>query len=246
MLVGTANLETLAASAPTIESFQEEAVDFGQVVCLQVTAEMRNQAREAVLPSSLHPTIPPAISIQAWQVTSSPWGEFTFVFNRVSCRSGVRARGFTTAAFCSSAEALSAMTRIFGFPVRIADISFRHGYDGADLTVTEQQQTVLQVSAVDPEPMGLTDVQYTGTLNLAHTPNGLRLVQVEVHRQAEKVDRLNARLLSYNGTAMGNELLDPYRVVSASVVTETIDMPAIRFVCKADELAFTGTEPVKR
>ena len=35
---------------------------------------------------------------------------------------------------------------------------------------------MLVVAALDPQPLGAEDVQYTSTLNLAHTPNGLRLV----------------------------------------------------------------------
>jgi len=92
--------------------------------------------------------------------------------------------------------------------------------------------------------MDVHDVQYTGTLNLAHTPNGLRLVQLEADHEATRVERLTARLASFDGAAWGNPLLKPAAVVSSSLALETVVFPAIRFVCKPDELAFTGTESV--
>ena len=92
--------------------------------------------------------------------------------------------------------------------------------------------------------MDVHDVQYTGTLNLAQTPNGIRLVQLEADHTATRVERLTARLLRFDAAAWGNALLDPYVVVSSSLAGETIVLPPMRFVCKADELAFTGTETI--
>ncbi len=105
-------------------------------------------------------------------------------------------------------------------------------------------EEVLKVRALDPEPMGNDDVQYTGTLNLAYTPNGLRLVQLEADHVATRVERLKAQLLHFEPRAWGSAHLDPYRVVSASLARESVMFPPIRFVCKVDELAFTGTESI--
>jgi hypothetical protein len=38
----------------------------------------------------------------------------------------------------------------------------------------------------------------------------------------------------------------PYLVIASSVAKMELTIPAIRFVCKPEELAFTGTEPVER
>ena len=244
MLVGTADIDELAEGAPIIESWNPDAIEMPGVHCFQMTAEMKNSAREALLPPSLHPTVPATVSIQAWQIDESPWGAFDLVVCRVSCRSGVRARGFTTAALASSEEACAGLSGTFGFPASLAEIRFRHGYDGVDLEVSLAGASCLSVSASSPEPMGLGDVQYTGTLTLAETPKGLRLVQVEAQHVAEKVDRLQARLAHFDGRAFGNALLDPVNVVSASLCKESVTFPPVRFVCKVDELAFTGTEAI--
>ncbi len=246
MLVGTAAIETLLALQPTatIDYFLSDTIQLDDVACFQMTAEMRNAAREAVLPPSLHPTIPAALSLQIWAVGASPWGAFRFALARAACRSGLRARGFTLGAFVSTATACEALRRHFGFPARHADVALRHGYDGLDARVALDGVEILRVHALDPEPMDVHDVQYTGTLNLAHTPNGVRLVQLEADHTAVRVERLQARLLCFDALAWGNPLLDPYNVVSSSLASETIVFPPLRFLCKADELAFTGTEAI--
>jgi hypothetical protein len=244
MLIGTADVRALGKLAPHLKAFATEPWLLNDVACLQLTAEMRNSAREPVLPPALHPTIPPVVSLQVWDVMESEVGAFGFALCRVSCRSGVRARGFTTAAVTSSEAAAEILTARFGFPCAVGRTALRRHYDGVDAEVAVDGKRILGITALDPEPMGLSDVQYTGNLNLAHTPVGLRLVQVEIDHVASRVERLTARLSAFDGEAWGNRLLDPYVVVSASVALESISFQPVRFVCRPDELAFTGTEPV--
>lgn len=244
MIVGNADLAELSIGAATIDAWQSGDLTFAGVECFQLTAEMRNVAREPLLPAGLHPTIPPCLSLQVWNVSDGPWGAFSLAFTRVTCRSGVRARGFTTRAVVSTGPALDGLRSHFGFPAQLGQVSLRRHYDGLDAHVAIDGATVLSVAGLDPDPMGISDVQYTGTLNLAHTPNGLRLVQVEADHVPTRVERLTSRITSFDGAAWGNALLDPYFVVSSSVALEDITMPSVRFVCRPDELAFTGTEKV--
>ena len=239
MITGTADLDRLAAGAPTITAWAADDLELAGVECFQLIAEMRATAREAVLPPALHPTIPPALSIQAWKVAESPFGPFSLVHTRVSCRAGVRARGFTTAAVADRPAAAAALLDRFGFPVTVGPVDLRRHYDGVDLEVDG-----LRVSALDPTPLGHDDVQYTGTLNLADTPNGLRLVQVEARHSGDRVERVHGRIVEFEPARWGDDRLAPYHVVSASIAVESIVIPAVRFVCRPDELAFSGTEKV--
>ena len=120
MLVGSADIEQLAAQAPEVPEFCSEEIVLPQVTCFQLVAEMRNAAREAVLPPSLHPTVPPAMSVQVFAVADSPWGAFNFANTRISCRSGVRARGFSTATMVDSKVACDALRSGLGFRARLA------------------------------------------------------------------------------------------------------------------------------
>jgi hypothetical protein len=244
MLIGTANVAELAKSAPTIDRFLEAPVALSGAAWFQMTAEMRNAAREAVLPPSLHPTVPAVLSLQAASVRDSPWGPYAMAFVRIGCRSGVRARGFSTGMIVSTERACAGLRDTFGFPARIGDVRVRHGYSGVEVVVIASGKRVLDVSALDAEPMSAEDVQYTGTLNLAHTPRGVRLVQVEIEHTSRQVERLKPKLDAFDGAAWGNALLDPYFPVSASLALGDVVIPPVRFVCRPDELAFTGTEVV--
>jgi hypothetical protein len=246
MLIGTATVDELLRSqaTATIEHFGRESIRFDEVACFQMTAEMRNRAREALLPPSLHPTVPAALSLQVWSVGASPWGAFRMAVARAACRSGVRARGFTLAAFASTDAACAGLRGELGFPARTAAVALRHGYDGVDASVALDDREILSLRAIDPVPMSVDDVQYTGTLNLARTPNGLRLVQLEADHLATRIERLSAALTAFDAAAWGSALLDPYLVASSSFALEQVTFPPIRFVCRIDELAFTGTEAV--
>lgn len=244
MISGTASIDTLAQGAATITEFSPDDVLLGDVECFQLTAEMHNQSREAVLPAGLHPTIPPAISLQAWNVGSSPWGAFSMAMVRVSCRSGARARGFTVGTVATVEAAVEGLRSTFGFPARLGEVQFRRSYDGVDLEVRLDGNTIAAATGLDPDPMAKDDVQYTGSLTLAATPLGRRLVQVEARHDTTREERLSSRLRSFDGAGWGQPLLDPYYVVASSVTLSDVVMPAVRFVCDPEKYAWDGTESV--
>lgn len=295
MISGTASIDDLAAGAAEMAAFGTESVRLGGVTGLSLVAELRRQAREDVLPPGLHPIVPPAMSLLAWDVSESPWGPFSATFVRVVCRSGARARTFCTGAAASTAQAVAGLRSQFGFPAQRAHVALRRHYDGVELTVTsagEADQRIsrtatswperpksaagdsrnqsaeqpgnsavnaapgnapagsgtgpmLELSALDPDPLSVGDLQHVGSMNLAHTPLGLRLVQVETHHEPSRVERLSARIDAFDAAAWGQPLFDPYWIVSCSVSLEDIEIPAIRFVCDPLKPAAEGTERVQ-
>ncbi|WP_428122035.1 hypothetical protein [Candidatus Poriferisodalis sp.] len=257
MISGTASVDELAVGAAEISSFGSEPITLSGVTGLSLVAELRRSAREEVLPPGLHPIVPPAMSLVAWDVGNSPWGAFSAAFVRVVCRSGARARTFCVGATASTQDAVDGLRSQLGFPALQAEVSLRRHYDGVDLTVAPRGEAsddtasrngagpMLAVSALDPDPLSVGDLQQVGSMNLAHTPLGLRLVQVETHHMPSRVERLAARIDAFDAEAWGQRLLDPYWVVSCSVSLEDIEIPAIRFVCDPAEPAAEGTERVQ-
>ena len=244
MISGTADPVALAAARPTLDRLDAQAVELPDAEILQALFEMPQNARECVVPPGLHPTNPAALVFMAWRCPTSPWGAFTLVQARAQVRSGTRPRGFVTAAWCDQADAATALAQGFGFPTRVGEVSLERHYDRVDLEVTSQGECILRLEGVDPDPLAPGDVQYSATMNLATTPRGVRLLQVEPTFTLNRAERLRPRLARFEAAAFGDPVLDPYHPVSASIARGDIVIPPLRFVCRPGEMAFTGTEPV--
>jgi hypothetical protein len=244
MIVGTARVEDLAAERPRLAGFGAGPVVLPGAEVLQAMFEMPVSAREAVVPPGLHPTNPALCVILAWRCPESPWGAFSMAQVRAQTRSGLRPRGFVTGAVCDNPAAADALATDFGFPARLGEVLLRRAYDATWLEVASGGERILALEGMDPEPLLPGDVHYAATLNLADTPRGLRLVQVEPALEVGRAERLRPRLLSFHPEGWGDRHLDPYHPVSASVVSAGITLPPIRFVCRPDVLAFEGTEKV--
>lgn len=240
MLTGSADLDALARSAPTMASLDPDPVTFEEVEVLQATFEMAYTSREVTLPPGLHPTTPPMMVVLAWAVPDSEWGPLTMAQVRVACRSGVRPRGFVAGCLVSSADAAVALASRWGFPAHAAPIELNRFYDSVVLDAGD----AMCLTGLDPDPLNAGDVQYTVTTTLAHTPRGLRLVQVEPEYELRRVERIRPRLDHFDPTHWGAPALAPRHPVSATVGVGTVSIPKLRFVSKPDVLAFEGTESV--
>lgn len=245
MLAGTADPERLAGGAARMQGFDAGPVELRGATVFQGLFEMRATAREPLLPPGLHPTNPATLVVLGWQCPESPWGPFSLCQLRVGCRSGVRTRGLVLACAGDAPEASRALGSGWGFGVRPGRIRLSHRYDGATLQVTLEGREALRVEALRPEPLAPGDVQYTGTLTLAHTPRGLRLVQVEPRYAVARAERVRPRLAHFDAQVWGRPALSPYHPVSASIARADVTLPPIRFVCRPDVSAFAGTEPVQ-
>jgi hypothetical protein len=238
MLSGTASLDELAERAAVMTSLDPEPVVFEDAEVLQATFEMDYRSRQVTLPPGLHPTTPPLMVVLAWRVPAGPWGPFTMLQARVSCRSGVRPRGFVSACLTDTEEAASELSSRWGYPARVGAVSLRRFYDS---TVVDAGPA-LHLTGLDPDPLGTGDVQYTVTTTLARTPRGLRLVQVEPDYELRRVERVRPRLDQFDDGALGGTGLAPRHPVSGSVGVGTLSIPRLRFVSRPDVMAFEGTE----
>lgn len=244
MLSGTASLDALAATAPVMPSIDIEPVVLEDAEVLQATFEMAYSSREVLLPPGLHPTTPPLMVLLAWKVPDSPWGPFSMAQVRASCRSGVRPRGFVVGCTADTPEAATALAQRWGFPARVGAVRLARFYDSVEVTVSVGDGPALTLRGLDPDPLGERDVQYTVTTTLAHTPRGLRLVQVEPEYELRRVERVRPRLDHFDGARWGQEALTPSHPVTASIAVGTITVPRLRYLSKPDVMAFQGTESV--
>jgi hypothetical protein len=217
VIVGSARVEDLMAARPRLAAFGAGPITLPNAEVLQAMFEMPVSAREALVP-------------------------FALAQVRAQTRSGLRPRGFVVGAVCDNTAAADALATDFGFPARPGEVLLRRAYDAAWLEVGVAGQPILALEGMDPEPLLPQDVFYSVTLNLAETPRGPRLLQVEPEYAITRAERLRPRLLSFHPEGWGDRHLDPYFAVSASLTNASIVIPPMRFVCRPDVLAFQGTE----
>jgi hypothetical protein len=94
------------------------------------------------------------------------------------------------------------LERDWGFTVRGGEVSLRRYYDAVEARVVSDDRVALHLTVADPEPLGPHDIQYVANLNLARTPRGIRLVQVEPRSQIARAERGRGVLHSF-GNPMG-------------------------------------------
>lgn len=244
MLSGTADLDALAGRAPVMQSLDTAAVELGGVEVLQAAFEQPYSYRQPALPPGLHPTTPVLLVLLAWKVAESPWGSFSMAQARVSCRSGVRPRGFVAGCIVDNPAACAALAAGWGLPAQDGTVSLQRRFDGVELRVARDGAPAAELVALDPDPLGVDDAQFTVTTTLATTPRGLRLVQVEPEYELDRVERVRPRLTAFDAPAWGEPCLQPRHPVSATISVGRVTLSAIRFMSRPDVTAFEGTEKI--
>ena len=242
MLFGSADVDAFAACAPVMARLDTEPLVLPGAWVLQVTYEMPGTAREVLLPPALHPTDPPLVSWTFLRCTSGPLGAFAMAQLRVECRSGLRPRGFLLASVIDSADAGRELTSRWGYGSRVGDVRLARQYDAVTGTVCVDGRTILDVALRDPDPLGPHDIQYTASMHLAHTPRGVRLVQVDPTFVVERAERGRPHLVAFDGAGWGDARIVPAHPVSASIAIADVTLPRLRYLCRPDVWAFDGTE----
>ena len=244
MLTGTADLDQLAAVAPTVTSFATEPLLCPSSEVFQVAHEIWADDRDGLFPPGLHPVNPPTATWSFLRAPQTEVGPFTLAQLRLVCRSGVRGRGFHVSCFVDNQEVAALLTEKWGFNAAVADVSLERLYHGTYGRVATGDGTVLDVRLLNPQPLSGDDLQYTDTMHLAHTPAGLRLVQVEQHFTFGRAERGRPMLMGFDGDAWRAPKVRPSYPISASSAAADVVIGAVRFVCRPDVSAFEGTERV--
>jgi hypothetical protein len=223
-------------------SLDSDPVRLEGVEVLQAAFEQPYAHRQATLPAALHPTTPPLLILLAWTVTDSPWGPFSMAQVRLSCRSGVRPRGYVVGGIIDNSAAGDALSSRFGLPAAEGTVRLVRRYDATELTVDRDGAPAVRLVALDPDPLSPGDVQFSVTTTLATTPRGLRLVQVEPEYELTRVERVRPRLDGFDGAVWGEPMLQPRHPVTATVSLGRLTIPSIRYLSRPDVIAFEGTE----
>jgi len=246
MLRGTAEPSRLAKGAAALASFDTEPLKLLGVETLQVFCEIESAGADSLLPPGLHPTLPPAVTWLVQRVAGSPWGGFQMAQCRIECRSGLRPRGFLRGGVIDNPEAARELAARWGYALGRGEIRLERSYDRVHATALLGGETVLDLELRDPTPLLGADLFYVANVNLADSPRGLRLVQVDPDFEIERAERGRPVIRSFDATAWGAGGVRPSHPVSASFSRASVTLPALRYVCRPDVLAFEGSERVDR
>jgi hypothetical protein len=244
MLSGTKSVESLATGAPTMAGFDAEPALLEDVQILEVLHEISSSSLTDVLPSGLHPTIPPLVTWMTWSVGDSPFGAFSMAQTRIECRSGARPRAFLVSAVVDSDSIASTLSSQWGFATKTGTIDLHRSYDRVAATVSVDGRVALDLEAIDPVPLRPGDVQWISNMHLANTPRGLRLVQVDPKYDVTRAERARPIVKTFDAAAWGEPLIEPTYAVAAAFATATVTLPKVRFLCAPDQPAFFGTEVI--
>ena len=233
-----------AVHAPVIEAFEEKSLEIPDAAFLQALCEIESEPMCAMLPPALHPTLPPVAGWSAFEVQDSPIGPFRLAQLRIECRSGLRPRGLLVGAVVDSRAAAEVLSARFGFRCTLGEVVLERAYDATRLSVARGGRRLLELVLRAPVRLGETDTQFVSSLHPAQTPKGFRLVQVDVEHAVKRAERGRLELSAFDAAGWGEERIRPTLGLPGVVGRADVSIRPIRFVCRADVLAFHGTEAI--
>jgi hypothetical protein len=246
VLVGTGDPEALARDAATLEGFATVPEKLLGVETLQIAFELARMGADELLPPGLHPTRPPMVTWLVQRAPESPWGPFALAQCRIECRSGLRPRGFLRAGVIDNDAARAALAARWGYSLVRGEPRLARSYDEIRARVTLGGASVLELALRDPMPLRNADAYYVANVHLAHTPRGLRLVQVDPDFDVARAERGRPLVERFDAEAWRCTGARPSAPVSGSFSVADVTLPALRYACRPEVLAFVGTERVDR
>ena len=244
MLVGSGDPDALARGAATLADFATEPEKLHGVETLQIAFEALRPGADELLPPGLHPTLPPVVTWLVQRVPESPWGPFAIAQCRIECRSGLRPRGFLRGGLIDNEVARDALAARWGYALALGAPRLERGYDEVRASAAQGGANVLELALRDPMPLRNADAYYVASVHLAHTPRGLRLVQVDPDFDVARAERGRPLALHFDAEAWRCAGLCPSAPVSGSFSIADVTLPALRYVCRPEVPAFLGTERV--
>ena len=154
-------------------------------------------------------------------------------------------RGFLISGVVDNEAARQALETRWGYHLTTAAIDFRRGYDGVEVAVRGPGgEPLLSLGLRAPVRLPPEVVQFVSSIHPAHTPRGYRLLQVDLRHDVERAERGEPLVEWFDAEAWGEPRLAPVYPVSACICLGSVVLPRLRFLCKPDQIAFTGTEVI--
>lgn len=244
MLFGTGSVEPVAARAPKLESFGTGPLTLPEVQVLRVTYEIARRDAQDFFPPALQATVPPLVTWCFQRCAEGPLGAFCMAEARLHCRSGARTRTYLLASLIDSAAAGAALTAGWGFGPRVGRLGLERHFDRIDARASLGDRCILELSMLDPTPLGPHDVHFAPGMHAAHTPRGLRLLQVDASYAVRRSERGRPRIHAFSAADWNEARVQPLSPVAATFTTAELTLERLRFISRLEVNAFEGTESI--
>jgi Acetoacetate decarboxylase (ADC) len=244
---GTLDLSGWNKSAPTINGYKTAPLTLKGAQILSINIEIDDDPADALIPRTMHPSIPEYGIFNVTNYPESPFGPFSIAEVRVSGRTGVRPRGFVLRSYCNNEDACRELAARWGYPTAPADVKLDIRHDRVVGRVTAGGRAVLECELIDRDFISGGDIQYIASMHMARNKEDgkLVLVQVDPDFTFSKAERGKPRILLLDNDAFdaGNHLRlgNP---ISATFTTAEVTLPKIRYICDPELPAMQGTTKV--
>lgn len=230
LLYGSRAPDSLPAGT-TLDTGVSDALVIENAEILYLLHELPMAAAEALLPPSLHPSVPAVFGVTFVRATDGPLGPFTMAWLGIACRTGIKPRHLVLSAFCDGDAAAQAFAARYGFACETAAVTCRETFDRVHGTVVVDGHSVLETEITDSIPLvgaGAT-IKYSPPLNAAQVNGNATLVQFEAAYEFRRVLRGRPRFRTFDAARLGSRLLTPTTPIAGSHAVVDLHLLPVRF-----------------
>lgn len=244
MLFGTGPIESIAMRAPRMCSLAVANLVIPETELLRVTYEVARRDVAGFFPPALQATLPPLVTWTLHRCRQGPLGPFCLAAAELSCRSGARTRTYLLGSVIDVEAAGEALTAGWGFGARVGEVRLKRAYDRVDASVALSGRAILDFSLCDPVRIEASAIHFSPSMHAAHTPVGLRLLQVDATYRIERNERGRPAFANFVPEEWGEPRLRPTHPVAATFSIAELTLGKLRFMGRPELNAFEGTEPI--
>ncbi|MGH7863658.1 MAG: hypothetical protein ACREQB_01615, partial [Candidatus Binataceae bacterium] len=178
---GTLDVAKWAESVPTINGFGTEKWLLKGAQVLELHMEITDELADALIPRTMHPSIPQYAIFNVTRYPDSPVGAFTIAEVRIAGRAGFRPRSHVLRSIVDSEAARKELAARWGFPVHPGKVTLEQRHDRVVGLASIDGKSVLHVESLDRDAIGGNDIQWIASMNLARNKEDgkLGLIQVD-------------------------------------------------------------------
>jgi len=244
---GTLDLAKWAESVPTINGFRTEPWLLKSAQVLELHMEIEDERADALIPRTMHPSIPQYGVFNVTHYPDSPVGPFSIAEVRVAGRAGVRPRTHVLRSIVDSEAARKELAGRWGFPVHPGKVTLEQRHDRVVAKAFVNDQLVLHIEQLDRDAIGGNDVQWIASMHLARNKEDGKLVLVQVDPEFvfSKAERGRPAVVHLDHAAFrAGDYLRVNNPISGTFAICDVTLPRLRYICNPELPAMQGTTKI--